>query len=52
MVRIGRGADLVGVDVDAARFGVGGFTVMLDCMLLELDTELTRLSSLVIVTRA
>jgi len=37
-------------EVDAERLGVGGFTVMLDKLLLVLTMELIRPSSLVIVT--
>lgn len=49
---MGRGVGLVEADeVDAARLGVGGFTVVLDIPLLELTGELMRPSFLVIVTR-
>jgi hypothetical protein len=49
---MGLGVGLVEADdVDAARLGVGGFTVILDIPLPELAKELTRLSSLVMVTR-
>jgi hypothetical protein len=48
LVLMGLGVGLMEDEADTERFGVGGFTVMLDIPLLELTKEP---SSLVIVTR-